>query len=114
VVGTLLLGAVYRDLGAVHFQHYALWRFDGFRLADQLAIDRGQACEVLILRQQSSVSKDCKREVKAAPRSQIFSEPISRNVGSWETRSASFMSSYPANRLYTDWRNRSASGNCVF
>jgi hypothetical protein len=28
-----------------------------------------------------SVSKLCKREVKAAPRSQIFSEPISRKVG---------------------------------
>ena len=30
----------------------------------------------------SSVSNDCSREVNAAPRSQIFSEPISRNVGS--------------------------------
>jgi len=52
--------------------------------------------------------------VRAAPRSQIFSELISRSVGSWERRSASFTSSYPARRLYTDWRNRSASGNCVF
>jgi hypothetical protein len=30
----------------------------------------------------SSVLNDCKREVKAAPCSQIFREPISRKVGS--------------------------------
>jgi hypothetical protein len=30
----------------------------------------------------TSVSNDCNREVKAAPRSQIFREPISRKVGS--------------------------------
>jgi hypothetical protein len=36
-----------------------------------------------------SVSKDCNREAKAAPRSQIFSEPISRKVGSWLSRSGS-------------------------
>src|ERR1700730_4267759 len=30
----------------------------------------------------TSVSNDCKREVNAAPRSQIFREPISRKVGS--------------------------------
>ena len=40
-----------------------------------------------------SVSKPCSVEVKAAPRSQIFCEPISRNVGSIETRSASLRSS---------------------
>src|ERR1019366_7916810 len=62
----------------------------------------------------SSVSNDCNREVSAAPRSQVFSEPISRKVGSCESRSASFTSSYPANRLYTDWRNGSASGSCAF
>ena len=34
----------------------------------------------------TSVSNDCKREVNAAPRSQIFREPMSRKVGSWERR----------------------------
>ena len=62
----------------------------------------------------SSVSKDCNREVNAAPRSQIFLEPMSRKVGSWERRSASLTSSYPAQRLYIDCRKRSASGNWVF
>src|ERR1022692_968262 len=43
----------------------------------------------------NSVSNDCKREVNAAPRSQILLEPMSRKVGSWERRSASLTSSYP-------------------
>jgi hypothetical protein len=30
------------NLAGVHIQPYALWRFDGFGLGDQLAIDRGQ------------------------------------------------------------------------
>src|SRR5215470_2404488 len=34
-----------------------------------------------------SVSNVCKREVKATPRSQTFSDPISRNAGSCESRS---------------------------
>ncbi len=34
----------------------------------------------------SSVSQDCKLEVNAAARSQIFRDPISRNVRSWERR----------------------------
>jgi hypothetical protein len=33
---------------------------------------------------------DCNREVRAAPRSQTFSAPISRKVGSWDSLSASF------------------------
>jgi Transposase DDE domain group 1 len=37
----------------------------------------------------NSVSNECTRDVRAAPRSQTFSEPIRRNVGSWESRSAS-------------------------
>jgi hypothetical protein len=41
----------------------------------------------------SSVSNDCNREVSAAPRSQILSEPMSRKVGSCDSRSASFTSS---------------------
>ena len=52
VVGALLLLAIYRNLGAVHVQHYALRRFDAFRLADQLAIDRGQPGEILFLGEQ--------------------------------------------------------------
>ena len=39
------------------------------------------------------VSKLCNREVRATPRSHIFSELISRNVGSWESLSASLRSS---------------------
>lgn len=41
----------------------------------------------------TSVSNDCKREVNAAPRSQIFREPMSRKAGSWARRSASLTSS---------------------
>ena len=41
----------------------------------------------------SSVSNECTLDGSAAPRSPIFSEPIRRNVGSWERRSASFTSS---------------------
>jgi pimeloyl-ACP methyl ester carboxylesterase len=37
----------------------------------------------------TSVSNDWKREVKAAPRSRILLEPISRKVGSCESRAAS-------------------------
>jgi hypothetical protein len=40
-----------------------------------------------------SVLKLCKREVRAAPRSQFFSEPISRKLGSWESLWASLRSS---------------------
>jgi hypothetical protein len=40
-----------------------------------------------------SVSKLCNREVRAAPRSQIFSELISRKAGFWESLSASLRSS---------------------
>src|ERR1039458_3848413 len=38
----------------------------------------------------TSVSNQCRREGNAAPRSQIFSEPINRNVGSCDSCSASF------------------------
>ncbi len=41
----------------------------------------------------NSVSNECTRDVRAAPRSQIFSDPMSRKVGSWERCSASFTSS---------------------
>ena len=58
-----------------------------------------------------SVSKVCNRDGSAAPRSQIFSEPISRKVGSRESCLASFTSSYPARRLYSDYRSRSAKDN---
>src|SRR5207244_5388339 len=37
----------------------------------------------------NSVSNECTRDVWAAPRSQICSDPISRKVGSWERRSRS-------------------------
>ena len=54
-----------------------------------------------------SVSNACNRDVSDAPRSQSFSEPINRNVGSSDSSSASFTSSYPARRLYTNCRSRS-------
>ena len=60
-----------------------------------------------------SVSNEGRLQVRVAPRSQIFCELISGKVGSTDTRSASRTSSYPANRLYTDCRNRSAKGSCV-
>ena len=61
----------------------------------------------------ASVSKECRLEVRAAPRSQIFCELIRRKVGSTDTHSASFTSSYPAKRLYTDCRSKSARGSWV-
>ena len=60
-----------------------------------------------------SVWNGCSREVRAAPRSQIFSEPVGRNVGSGASRSASFTPAWPAKRLYTDCRVRSARANFV-
>jgi hypothetical protein len=48
IVGTLLLLAVHRDLGAVHVQHYPMRRIDGFRFGDQVPIDRGQPGEILL------------------------------------------------------------------
>ena len=65
------------------------------RLPDQLrSVQRHQPQQVLFARQHlQNIVKPCSVEVKAAPRSQIFCEPISRNVGSIETRSASLTSS---------------------
>jgi hypothetical protein len=37
-----------------------------------------------------------------------------RGIASWDSRSASFTSSYPAKRLYTDCRSRSAKGKRAF
>jgi hypothetical protein len=39
------------SLGAVHVQHYPLWRIDGLGLGDEFAIDAGQATEVVLLGQ---------------------------------------------------------------
>jgi hypothetical protein len=48
------------------------------------------------------------------PPSQIFLEPMSQKVGSWERRSALLTSSYPANRLCIDCRKRSGKGKWTF
>jgi hypothetical protein len=56
-VRAVLLLPVHRNFGAAHVQHYALWRFKDFRLGDQLAIDRGQPSEILVLGEQ--VSLEC-------------------------------------------------------
>jgi hypothetical protein len=64
-------------------------------------------------RASTSVSNDWSRDVRAAPRSQIFSEPVNRKVGSWESLWASLTSSYPARQLYTDCRSRPACGGQV-
>jgi len=50
--------------------------------AIHLPIDFVQTVQVLVLRQHLGLNQ-CRREVSAAPRSQICSEPISRKVGSW-------------------------------
>ena len=84
IVGALLLLAVHRNLGAIHVQHYPMRGIYGLRFGDQISIDRGQPGEISPW-VSKSVSNDCSREVSAAPRSQIFSEPISRNVGSCES-----------------------------
>jgi hypothetical protein len=97
-VGSVLLLTVDRDPGRVYIHHYPLRRIDGFDFTDEFAVDAGQIAEVLLFGQHLGL-KGCKREVSAAPRSQIFSELIGRNVGSCESRSASLTSSYPAMRL---------------
>ena len=91
VVGALLLLAIDWNLGRVHVQHHPLRRVEGFHLGEpRLIVARPVRFSSCV---SSSVSNDCKREVSAAPRSQIFSEPISRNVGSCARRSASLTSS---------------------
>ena len=92
VVRAVLLLAVHWNLGAVHVQHDPLRGIQSFSLTDKFAVDAGQACEILFLGQHLGL-KALQREVSAAPQSQIFSEPISRNVGSCESRSASLTSS---------------------
>jgi len=82
---------VHRDLGRVQIQHYALLRIDGLGLGDEFAVDAAKLPE-FSSSASISVSKVCKREVSATPRSQVFSEPISRNVGSCASRSASLTS----------------------
>lgn len=58
----------------------------------RFSVNAAHAGEVL-LHGNYSVSNVCKRGVRAAPRPQIFSEPITRKVGPCESRSASFTSS---------------------
>ena len=45
------LVAVHRNLGRVHIQHDALRGIEGYRFADQFAVDAGQAAKVLFLGQ---------------------------------------------------------------
>ena len=80
VASTLLLPAMDPDFGAVHVHYYR----------------RGETIAALMINSRlsatsparfsccvsTSVSNDCKREVNAAPRSQILREPMSRKVGS--------------------------------
>ena len=51
VVRAVLLLAVHRNLGAVHVQLYPLWRTDSLGLANEFAVEAGQATEVLLLGQ---------------------------------------------------------------
>jgi hypothetical protein len=67
-------------------------RIDGVGLGDELRLMRAKLPK-FSSSASISVSNVCKREVSAAPRSQVFSEPISRNVGSCASRSASLTSS---------------------
>jgi hypothetical protein len=81
VVGVLLLLAINRDFST----SISSTMRRGEAMASALAINsrlsaaspaRFSSCV------STSVSNDCKREVNAAPRSQILREPISRKVGS--------------------------------
>jgi hypothetical protein len=63
----------------------------GLRFPDQCAVQSRQSGKVLSWAS-IMVSKLCNREVNVAPRFHIFSEPISRKVGSWESLSASLRS----------------------
>jgi hypothetical protein len=107
VVGALLLLAVNRDLGASMSSTMRRGESIASTLATNSRLSAASPAR-LSARVSTSVSKDCKREVNAAPRSQIFREPMSRKVGSWESRAASLTSSYPANRLYIDLHLRTA------
>ena len=92
VVGTAFLLAMDRTLGGVHVQNDPLGVVERLRLPDQLSVQRHQPQQVLFARQHLRLEA-VQREVKAAPRSQIFCEPIKRNVGSADTRTASLTSS---------------------
>ena len=113
VVGTVLLFSVARNFRAVHIQHHPLGAFMASAFASSSRLIRLRLSRFSSWLS-TSVSNQCRREGNAAPRSQIFSEPIKRNVGSCDSRSASFRSSYPARRLQMDCRSRSASGSYVF
>jgi len=98
VVGTLFLFSVNR-ISVLSISSTTLW---GESIASALAISsrlirpRPSRFSAWL---STSVSNQWRREGNAAPRSQIFSEPIRRKVGSCDSRSASFRSSYPAKRL---------------
>ncbi len=69
---------------AVHVQPHSPWRMIASALATSLRLRRVRPARFSSC-VNISVSNDCRREVKAAPRFQIFFEPISRKVGSWRT-----------------------------
>jgi hypothetical protein len=80
VAGTVLLFSVDRDFRAVHVVYHSLGlgSIHGLCLAIIFPIDSPQTFQIPAWLS-TSVSNQCRREGNAAPRLQIFSEPIHWN-----------------------------------
>src|SRR5216683_4257676 len=76
-VGALLLLAVDRNLGPVHVQHHLRRRIYGFDSGGPIPLGS-------LLAPAIQFSNDCRQEVIATPRSQIFSEATNQKVGPCE------------------------------
>jgi hypothetical protein len=100
-------------LGTVDVQHHPLNDIDRLGLRDQFPVDCPQTDQVLLFAR--AVPSRTTATAKSGPHNGPRSSP-NRSAGRsiLGRRSASFTSSYPASRLYTDCRSRSARGNRVF
>jgi hypothetical protein len=76
-------------------------------------VDCGQPGEILFLGEQVGL-EGLQREVSFAPRSQIFSEPINRNVGSCGSRSVVDILIAASDRRLTDAAGPPAEAACSF
>lgn len=105
VIGRSLLLPIYRALGAVHVQDDALVLGRAIARFTHLAFNcfSPRRFSSVI---STSVSKRLRLLVLAACFSRARRPTTACMAGSLASLSASFVSSYPASRLYTDWRKR--------
>lgn len=92
VIRAPFLRPVHGTPARIHVEHDPVGPRRLLGLREQLPVDGHQPDEMLLVGEQL-VSNQCNVEVSATPRSQIFGDPISRNVGSAASRSASLRSS---------------------